>query len=1251
MKNKLLLLAAVLLTTLSTRAVTAIEEGVDYYILNVETSQFLGGQNYWGTQGAISEDAGVFQFVTGELNGGAGGYNIVNTLVSVSNKNLGTNLYTDNNGQITVKDDEEAFTTKSVDGIWAIEDLGGGVFAFRCVSGWKVNTDDEGVQSWEEVPYGYMTRSETAGYRKGYELEFKTELTDAAKFYIMTYDEAAAYIANIAASNNVSYNFLIKNPDFCRYQSTAAWNVSTNCTNKNLAGGDNNNMCAESYRSPFAIYQNVKDVPAGRYQLSCQGFYRHDLNTDENRPFVYVGSTTGNASDNADTYEILAKSELPLRTGTENSMAAASTSFQQGNYYAEKVRFNLTEMTDLQIGFACTNGNYWAIFDNVQLMSYSNVAQYAQEILEDITYPVEGVGSASVKSAYESAYNSFKAFAEGITQGDGTTFDDVDEKYDEFTAAETAWKNSIAAWSTYTVVADKAKTLYTQITSQEGKYISSPSLGALNTYTLGSATAYGPGSSDGGYTFVNGCYNYIMNTMDMDDDAIAAEVEFLNGLMSDVKKTVTQPGMDVTFLLTNADFTDPEQGGWSNTHTMSNWTLYGGLSGWPVAEAFANHTSDTFDLYQVVENAPAGLYSISVNAFYRPAGDWDESTPVLVELYMGSVSSKIQSLAADPIENDIEFNGDTDNPSWDQGTIAKSGTNCYYWSGDDVPGITDAMKETWKSNQNEDDEIRLKMQNSTDLTVNGKYGSDATYNENYLIPNSMEGASIAFSAGRYPMTVYGEVSDDNGDGTGTLRIGLRSTTAMAYGAWCLWGGFNLQLLGKNREAMKSQLEQKLAELNESGVLEEGNGVQEVFLDSVVNEISTCEALLASSQSTYDDFKAAYDEVVYYISKWDVYKSTIAKFDATQTELETLISSYTSDDSHKEFASKVYALYNGLRDMGMISLTDEDLEKEKAFDKVLFGVEPEEVTAELINGEEYDEGAIEDGAYASTYDRYYEFYEKIKVELGSIYIEVAGTGTSDDPENVTDQLLNPHFQEDGVQWNGGNNWGSINVSEAGSGEQYENVFNTYQMVHLPKGYYVLAGFSMDRRGSWENILKGDDDYNSKAATYLYVNLGNGTEASDTTSIMTASAKHVASIHDITEGAGSIATTTVGEGDDATTWYTPNTMAQFNSWMAYRESYGYDNLGGVPLEFEVTEDDGVFASIGFYRRQVVDYCWFIVDEIRLYYATDGYPSGEATSVNTLSTTEKYGKEDGKYMENGRIVIYNNGKKFNVAGQAVK
>jgi len=205
MKNKLLLLAVALLTSWSVKAVDVIEEGVDYYIVNVETGLFLGGQNSWGTQNSVSSDAGIYQFIPGTS---GEGYNITNTLVRMGNKYLGTNLFEDNAGLATVKDDEAAGTTKSVDGIWSIEPQGGGIFAFKCVSEWKWEND-----AWVEIPHGYLSASNTPGIKKGFVTEFSPVSADRALFYVFTKDEAIEYVKTESENHNMSYSFLLKNPD------------------------------------------------------------------------------------------------------------------------------------------------------------------------------------------------------------------------------------------------------------------------------------------------------------------------------------------------------------------------------------------------------------------------------------------------------------------------------------------------------------------------------------------------------------------------------------------------------------------------------------------------------------------------------------------------------------------------------------------------------------------------------------------------------------------------------------------------------------------------------------------------------------------------------------------------------------------------------------------------------------------------------------------------------------------------------
>jgi len=1204
MKNKLLLLAVALLTSWSVKAVDVIEEGVDYYIMNVETDQFLGAQNYWGTQGAISTDAGIFQFVPGTS---GEGYNIVNTLISVSNKNLGTNLYTDNNGLATVQDDVDAGTTKSVDGIWSIVDQGGGIFAFKCVSEWKWEND-----AWVEIPHGYLCKSETAGYRKGFELMFSETLTDNCLFRVMTYDEALEYMVDKAQSSNVSFNFLIKNPDFCRNNSTAAWTVSADCTNKNLAGGDNNNMCAESWRSTFTISQIVKNLPAGRYQLSAQGFYQRYEGEDE-APYVFAGDT---------------KVALPVLNGPENSMTTASKAFTAGKYMIDPVRFNLTEKTDLEIGFHSGSNKFWCIWDNIQLMSYSNVKEYGEEILAGITYPYEpeALASTDVRAAYNQAYTDFSNFVANIQQG-VTTFDDVDAEYAKFTAAETALKASIESWSGYTVVAEKAKTLYTQITSQEGKYQPNTALNALNSYA--NAAPMNPGESASGYTFVNGNYEYIKANPTLNDDQIGAEIEFVNSLMNDVKKKSVKDGMDVTFLLVNADFKDTNVGyGWTRQQSGSvNWNIRSGLSGWPVSEAYIPANGSTFDIFQIVEGAPAGLYKVTVNAFHRPAGTWDAETKVPVALYMGTIANPIQNIAKDAIINDLVWSDEEQ--KYLDGEVAKNGTNCYFWDGNSAK--TDADKEAiWAGNQNPDPEIQAMIAGSTSLTGAGKYNTDKAYNESYLIPDGMDGSSIAFSAGRYPMVVYGEVPDE-GDGVGTLRIGLKTLEPLNNGAWTLWGGFTLELAGTDPSAMKDLLGGKINDMKALVPdVENAPGIAGVVLDSISNTMADAEFLYNNPVlQDYEDYKGAYDALEHLIGSANKYLEAFSKLSADLTSLNNMIVAFDADtptkQEYKAKAQNVATVYGNLPAINSICLTPEDLENEKTWEDEVYGGVPDDVTNDNLA----DAAASgQDGGYVTTYSQFDAFYKEVSVQLSSIYLKVAGTGTAEAPEDLTDQLKNPAF-ESGDQW-WGNDW-AINFT---AGEMYEKVFDTYQSVFMPAGYYTLQGFAMDRRGGWQDVLDNDADWRFEDRTCLYAKVGDG----DTIQTDVANAKFVAQTEDLTGGTGNINTYVSNE----TTWYAPNSMEQYRNWMDAKGDFNF----GTEISFEVPED--CFASLGFVRRAYEGASWFIADSIKLFYAKDASP---VTGIVAPTSIEKFGKADGKYLEKNQIFIYLNGKKFNTAGQIVK
>ena len=987
-------------------------------------------------------------------------------------------------------------------------------------------------------------------------------------------------------------------------------------------------MFAESWQAsgalPAASYsQVVSELPNGLYSVSA--------NLSGNGTFIGAGS--------GDTYT---QAVCDGTTGKYNTVIEV----KDGN--------------DLTIKFGMAEGGTtnWAALDNIRLERYLTYKGYATAILNTITYPIEGVGDKDVKAAYDQAYNDFKTFVDGIVPGDDTTLDDINNAKATFDAAEAAWKASIEKWSNYEATAERAKKLYDQITSQTGKYVENNALNALNTYVNASASAAEPGYKDpsGVYTFVNGNYAYIIEHANLNEEQLAAEVSFLNSLTNDVKKKSVQDGMDVTFLLVNPDFTDPtEYYGWTTTRSGSvNWQYRRGLSGWPTSECYAHSDGPTFDIYQELESAPAGLYEVSINAFYRLASG---ETKVPVELYMGTISSPIQSINEGKILNDLVL--DTENHVYTDGEVAKNGTNCYFWDGNTENfGVG---KEVWKLNQNEDPAVQQLMINSEDLTDAGKYGADAKVTEDeveYLIPASMEGASIAFSGGRYTMKVYGEVPDE-GDGVGKLKIGIKTTTPMKGTGWSLWGGFKLKLAGKDVEAMRALLAQKLDILWDIFSWDATPEGPCLTLQNTVNEkVFAFRALIEDSEATYEDLKDAYDETVVLIDRSNEYLEAYKDYTQKNDKLSDMIATAEGDPAKaatKAFAEDVQTVYSNLVSIGFLATNEEDVNDLKAYMEGE-GIETEDITeanmhTAAVGDPEDPDKSSDAGYYVSTYAKFNEFFNQISEKMDCIYLSVDGVSTAENPQDITEQLHNPDFVEtettdDNKWW--GTAWKNLGSNEAA--EQYENVFDTYQNVYMPAGYYTIVAYAMDRRGTWADVLANNADWRAKDATMLYVvgdNIVPVIECEgDTAYVETANAKYVAMPEDITAGEPEethVEISSYEVGDPAVTYYAPNTMEQYRHWMDNKGDINF----GVELKFYVPEDS--YAKLGFFRRAQETGSWFVADSIKLFYAVDAEP--ETTGIVAPTSLEKFGKADGKYLEKNQIFIYLNGKKFNTAGQIVK
>ena len=408
-----------------------------------------------------------------------------------------------------------------------------------------------------------------------------------------------------------------------------------------------------------------------------------------------------------------------------------------------------------------------------------------------------------------------------------------------------------------------------------------------------------------------------------------------------------------------------------------------------------------------------------------------------------------------------------------------------------------------------------------------------------------------------------------------------------------------------RELMKGKLDE-LKALVPDGV----KGLNETLKNNVNERVTNFTNLYnASPIQSYQNYEDAYDELDWFITRVNKYLAAYGEFTVNLAKLKDLIDNFNVDKENKQkyktFAQNVYNAYKALSDYDMIALDNDDLDEQKNYDWYNYGYELADVTSGNIESVAYGAGNHE---YISTYGQFNAFFIQNTKELCSIYLEVAGTGTAESPENLTYQLRNPDFENADEQW-WGTEWTSIgnNLAE----HRGNNTFDTYQMVHLPQGYYTLVGYGMDRRGSWEDVLPNDRKWRWYQRTDLYAITDN--DGNDTTRVEAFRAKDMALTADITNGAGNISTCEV----DGVTYYTPNDMAQYRAWEDAKIAIAGHGHGAV-VQFEVWQDEGDFGKLGFAHRWPIDNTWFVADGIQLYYAKDDFPNIDIDTPDCASVT---------------------------------
>lgn len=574
------------------------------------------------------------------------------------------------------------------------------------------------------------------------------------------------------------------------------------------AGGDASTAAELWNWSSFNTYQNIQsELPNGVYKVGVKSFYRagginEDWETKDDPTYrlakLYAVSGEDSLYVSLPSISSIAHemqvdgrgSETPGGTYVPNSMKDF-TAWKEAGLIPELGLLVPVSNGKLRIGVVKKSGfgGDWFMADDFTLTYYGNSAEayamWRDEYLADVPNVEDYIPEDAI---YNQAYRT--AVEEAIaTAKNSTDMDVIKNAIKQVDPAIQALVANINAYAAYVA----------KVTEVEEYFATNDDLAGDSVDYI---TDYLGDESLPGEVYPNGGAVYIKENAPLTTEEIIAETENVERWFQSAVKNGMHQGSDVSFLLVNPSFADGFNGWYTNGGNV------GGIEEiCPNVEIYENHV----DVYQTVEGVPAGIYSISVQAFERPASPWDvtgdETSKVF--LFMNDYQSPVMQVTADLAPYDT----------------AQDRVNSYFIdknTGEAVPTSSDK----WPYD----------------------YGFDGTDKQGWM-PHSMDGASYAFAGGRYVNKCYGIVGDD-----GVMKIGLTSNGVRAH--WVIWANFKLVYEGENAEALEFILETTIK--NAQTFMEDNSGAMNSL---AINTLS--EAMVKGEEAyggEYDAVKAALDNL-------------------------------------------------------------------------------------------------------------------------------------------------------------------------------------------------------------------------------------------------------------------------------------------------------------------------------------------------------------------------------------------------------
>lgn len=332
-------------------------------------------------------------------------------------------------------------------------------------------------------------------------------------------------------------------------------------------------------------------------------------------------------------------------------------------------------------------------------------------------------------------------------------------------------------------------------------------------------------------------------------------IKKVDSLYSHAVATSLTPGADCTDMIENPSFA---------TGDFTGWTIKPGTGKTGIENVECYETE--VDIYQIVKDVPDGIYSVSVQAFERPAGNghYDGTEASKVFLFMNDFQTPVMNITKDAISEEE----------------AVDSVNCLLTAADKV--VPDHPCDY--------------------------LGTAGGYDWGY-VPNSINGAYYAFKAGRYTQKVYGLVEG------GEMKLGLTSNGVKAH--WVLWANFKLIYEGKTEEALVPVLE-GLIETMENFLEENADNMNNVALAALQDAIAAAGEAYKST-----DVDVLWEGVIAANKAMTDARVNVNAYQAFVAAVEEM--NETADSYYDEASPKAQTAFDGMKDVVADDLTAEEID--------------------------------------------------------------------------------------------------------------------------------------------------------------------------------------------------------------------------------------------------------------------------------------------------------------------------------------